>query len=234
MATQQGVAQDFSNVALSVEILHASAGRRRRIVSALTPDGIDVAAQPAGTGNRAEAPGTGSCDALVVDLHRSEPSAADLRAIVEQADGTPVVVISATSDRRAMRLALAAGADGFVLDDELEASLPAAVRGVCSGQLSLPRVARDIVARPSLSTREKQILGMVVLGFSNGEIAAQLFLAESTVKSHLSSAFSKLGVRSRNEATAMILDPDSGLGTGILAISEEHERVGPVDGISRR
>jgi DNA-binding NarL/FixJ family response regulator len=95
--------------------------------------------------------------------------------------------------------------------------------------LSLPRDARDVVARPKLSTREKQILGMVVLGFSNGEIASKLSLAESTVKSHLSSSFSKLGVRSRNEATAMILDPDGGLGTGILAISEEHERLGPVD-----
>ena len=131
-----------------------------------------------------------------------------------------------------MRLALAAGADGYVLDDELEQSLPAAVRGVYSGQLSVPRAARSIVARPKLSAREKQVLGMVVLGFSNGEIAAKLFLAESTVKSHLSSVFSKLGVRSRNEATAMILDLDSGLGIGILAISEEHERLGPVDGFS--
>ena len=73
---------------------------------------------------------------------------------------------------------------------------------------------------------------MVVLGFSNSEIAAKLYVSDSTVKSHLTSAFSKLGVRSRNEATAMILDLDSGLGTGILAISEEHERLGPTDGYS--
>ena len=63
-------------------------------------------------------------------------------------------------------------------------------------------------------------------------IAAKLYVADSTVKSHLTSAFSKLGVRSRNEATAMILDLDSGLGAGILAISEEHERLGPVDDYS--
>ena len=224
-----GVARNLSTSALSVEILNASGSRRQRIVSALVRDGIDVAEQPAGTRNLAEESARRTCDALVVDLHRAEPSADDLRVIVEQACGTPVVVISAASDRRTMRLALAAGADGFVLDDELEACLPAAVRGVCSGQLSVPRGARDIVARPTLSAREKQILGMVVLGFSNGEIAAKLSLAESTVKSHLTSAFSKLGVRSRNEATAMILDLDSGLGTGILAISEEHERLGPVD-----
>jgi len=218
---------------LSVGILNASGSRRQRIVSALVRDGMDVADQSAGTRSLADESGTTTCDALVVDLHRTESSAGDdLRMIVERASGTPVVVISEVSDRRAMRLALAAGADGYVLDGELEQSLPAAVRGVYAGQLSVPRAARNIVARPRLSAREKQILGMVVLGFSNSEIAAKLFLADSTVKSHLTSAFSKLGVRSRNEATAMILDLDSGLGIGILAISEEHERLGPVDGYS--
>jgi DNA-binding NarL/FixJ family response regulator len=232
MATQHGVARDIPVLALSVEILNASGTRRRRIVSALVRDGIDVAKQPAGTRSVAKESRTRTGDALVVDLHHAESSAGDLHLIVEQACGTPVVVISGASDRRAVRLALAAGADGFVVDDELERCLAPAVRGVCSGQLSVPRDARNIVARPKLSTREKQVLGMVVLGFSNGEIAAKLFIAESTVKSHLSSAFSKLGVRSRNEATAMILDLDSGLGTGILAISGEHERLGPVDGPS--
>ena len=233
MPTQHQVARDLTAFTPCVEILGASGRRRQRIVSALARDGIDAVKQPAGT--RSIVDESGSCvrDAVVVDLDRAGTSVGDLRLIVEQAGGAPVVVISAASDRPVIRLALAAGVSGFVLDDELEACLPAAVRGVCGGQLSLPRCARDIVARPRLSTREKQILGMVVLGFSNSEIAAKLFLADSTVKSHLSTAFSKLGVRSRNEATAMILDVDSGLGTGILAISEEHERLGPVDGFVR-
>lgn len=59
---------------------------------------------------------------------------------------------------------------------------------------------------------------MVVLSFTNGEIAQKLYVSESTVKSHLSSAFAKLGVRSRSAAAEAILDPVNGLGTGILAI----------------
>jgi DNA-binding NarL/FixJ family response regulator len=72
-----------------------------------------------------------------------------------------------------------------------------------------------------LSSREKQVLGLVVMGYMNSQIAAQLFLAESTVKSHLSSAFDKLGVRSRHEAVARILDPQGGLGVGILTVGGE-------------
>ena len=69
----------------------------------------------------------------------------------------------------------------------------------------------------------KQILGMVVLGFSNAEIAAKLYVSESTVKSHLSSAFATIGVRTRKQAAALILDPGSGFGTGILAITDPIE-----------
>ena len=59
--------------------------------------------------------------------------------------------------------------------------------------------------------------------FTNSEIGARLFRAESTVKSHLSSAFAKLRVRSRSEAAAMIVDPQGSLGTGILAITSNGE-----------
>ena len=81
---------------------------------------------------------------------------------------------------------------------------------------------RDAVAQPILSPREKQVLSMVVLGFTNREVANKLHVTETTVKSHLSSVYRKLRVRSRHEATALILS-DKNLGLGILALSGERQ-----------
>jgi DNA-binding CsgD family transcriptional regulator len=66
---------------------------------------------------------------------------------------------------------------------------------------------------------------MVVLDFSNAEIARKLVVSESNVKSHLTSAFNKLGVRSRSAAAELILDSESGLGPGILRISPEEPEI---------
>ena len=114
-----------------------------------------------------------------------------------------------------MRRALELGVGGIVLEDEAREALAAVVAVVCAGQVSVPSRQREAVRARALTTREKQILVLVVRGLTNAQIAAELYLAESTVKSHLSSAFSKLGVSSRSEAAAVILDPERGRGLGI-------------------
>ena len=80
------------------------------------------------------------------------------------------------------------------------------------------------VERPALSHRERQVLTCVSRGFTNAQIARQLFLSESTIKSHLSSAFAKFGVRSRREAAAIFLDLEQGTGIALggsrLAMTE--------------
>jgi DNA-binding NarL/FixJ family response regulator len=114
-----------------------------------------------------------------------------------------------------VRRALELGVDGIVLEDDAEEALAAVVVAVCAGQVSAPSGQRRAVRARALTTREKQILMLVVTGLTNSQIAAELFLAESTVKSHLSSAFAKLGVSSRSEAAAVILDPERGRGLGI-------------------
>jgi len=122
-------------------------------------------------------------------------------------------------DRAAARRAFAARAAGVVFEHDL-AALAATVVAVAAGQLVVPSSMRAAVVKPVLTTREKQVLAMVVMGLSNREIADELFLAESTIKSHLFSAFRRLGVRTRREAAALILDREQGLGSGILAITQ--------------
>ena len=81
-----------------------------------------------------------------------------------------------------------------------------------------PRKLHRCLFKPAFSHRERQVLALVVRGFGNRQIAARLFLAESTVKSHLASAFQKLGVRSRKEAAALLMDPDEGLGASVIGV----------------
>jgi DNA-binding NarL/FixJ family response regulator len=151
----------------------------------------------------------------------------DADGLRDWAPDAGVVVVAPAGGGRSTRKALAHGADGFVVRDVLAQTLAPTVNAVAAGLLCLPREDRQGLNRQPLSYRERQALGMVVMGYSNGEIANRLYLAESTVKSHLSSAFRKLGVRSRAEAAALVLDPNDGVGVGILTIptSEGRHRV---------
>jgi DNA-binding NarL/FixJ family response regulator len=140
---------------------------------------------------------------------------------VREADAAdvPLIAVLHGTSTRDVRSALAAGAAGVVGEDGVERCLASAVAAVAARQVVLPAAAARAFARPALSTREKQVLGLVVIGFSNADIASKLHLAETTVKSHLTSSFRKLGVRTRSEATMRILDPQTGLGLGILALT---------------
>jgi DNA-binding NarL/FixJ family response regulator len=149
-------------------------------------------------------------------------SAAQLVEMLRRAsEHVQIVVICPEIQRWEVRAVLAAGAAGVVLEREMAGALGPCLQAVRVGQICVPRQQWRQIAPPALSTREKQILGMVVMGYMNGQIAERLFLSESTVKSHLSSAFGKLGVRSRNEAVNLILDSERGLGMGILALGGE-------------
>jgi DNA-binding NarL/FixJ family response regulator len=159
-------------------------------------------------------------DAISSPARQIEP----LRLRIEQAQ---VVVICPGIQRWEVRAALAVGVAGVVLEDEMAEVLGPCLRAVHAGQICVPREHWRQIEPPALSTREKQILGLVVMGYMNSQIAERLFLAESTVKSHLSSAFGKLGVRSRNEAVNLILDAKHGLGMGILGLGGEPLQTSP-------
>jgi DNA-binding NarL/FixJ family response regulator len=155
--------------------------------------------------------------------------AGEVARLREALPETPVAVVCAEVRPGELRTALAAGVSGIVLEQQLDTHLLPCLRAVLSGQVCVPRAQGRQVEPARLTPREKQILGLVVMGYMNGEIGKRLYVAESTVKSHLSSAFAKLGVSSRTEAVELILDPERGLGTGILSLGGE-----PVEPVSTR
>jgi DNA-binding NarL/FixJ family response regulator len=189
----------------------------RRIESVLESDGMLVETR----GLSVEELGHGSApdpDVLVVAFGRGVTERdQQMRRMRKSLPNTHLIAVMPEDSRRGVRRALEAGADGVVFETEVEAALTLTVRAVLAGQTAVPAAGRHEVDRPTLSGREKQVLGMVVMGMSNKAIAAKLFLAESTVKCHLSSAFSKLGVRSRNEAADLILHSGTELGLGLIA-----------------
>jgi DNA-binding NarL/FixJ family response regulator len=113
--------------------------------------------------------------------------------------------------------ALRAGASGFVLKDDPPEQLLAAVRTVSHGDALLSpaitkRVIRQFARRPrpappkelgELSERERDVFRLIADGLSNGEIAQELYISETTVKTHVTHILQKLGLRDRVQAVVL-------------------------------
>jgi len=137
------------------------------------------------------------------------------RRILRRDDAPKVVVMTTFDLDEYVYQALAAGASGFLLKDTGRRELIEGVRLVARGEsLLAPTVTRRLIdayvrQRPlpagdslldTLTSRERETLERVARGMSNAEIAADLVLGEATVKSHVTSMLSKLGVRDRVQA----------------------------------
>lgn len=194
-----------------VEIDAEKGPLHKRISAALTADGISVRPLPSGNGNGAGA------DVVVTvrDLSRGE-RVSTLRRALDALGSAAIVIVSPLTGPSDLRRALTAGASGLVFDTEIDTALAPVVRAVAADHTCVPGSVKLTVDKPALSHREREVLRLAVSGRTNGEIAAMLCLAESTVKSHLSAAFHRLGVRSRREAATLVLDPAEGLAPLIL------------------
>ncbi len=115
-----------------------------------------------------------------------------------------VVMFSGIDDPTLVQAALARGAAAFVLKHveprDLAGALRQVVRGSIFTPLDLPGSAKESASEAGLTKRESSILEALEHGSSNHEIAKRLFLAEQTVKFHLTNIYRKLGVSTRTEA----------------------------------
>jgi DNA-binding NarL/FixJ family response regulator len=151
------------------------------------------------------------------DRHRPDVALLDLRmpelggtgAIEEmrRRDASARVIVLTTFDTDADIVgAIKAGAKGYLLKDAPREELLASIRKVHSGETSISsalvaKLAASMTSEP-LTGRELEIMALLACGKSNKEIGANLYISETTVKSHLRSIFSKLNVLSRTEAIA--------------------------------
>jgi DNA-binding NarL/FixJ family response regulator len=190
---------------LSVAV-DANEALQARVAAVLEADGITIVS------NDSHAP----ADLWVVGVDLSQSiSLRRLKTILARRD-EPVVAVSPYCGVMGLRRAVKAGADSLVLEQELEDALVPAARAVAAGLTVMPAGLWNGAERVALSHREREVLRLAVTGRTNSEIASTLFLAESTVKSHLSSAYRKLGAGGRNDAASMVFDPDGGLADMVL------------------
>ncbi|MBF4635887.1 response regulator transcription factor [Agreia pratensis] len=151
-------------------------------------------------------------DVVLMDLQfgaRSQATGADATRRIRALDAAPYVLVLTNYDSDADILgAVEAGASGYLLKDAPPHELIAAVRAAAAGESALaPVIASRLLSRmrapqASLSSREIEVLELVAAGRSNTEVAGDLFVSETTVKSHLAHIFTKLGVSSRTAAVS--------------------------------
>jgi DNA-binding NarL/FixJ family response regulator len=186
-----------------------------RMILEVEPD-IDIVGEAA-DGNEAVAEaGRTEPDVILMDVRMPNLDGLEAtRRIVRSRQSGSRVLILTTFDRDAyVYEALLAGASGFVLQDIAPEQLVDAIRVIANGEALLsPTVTRRLIeefvrrppddARPTpreleqLTPREAEILRLVARGLSNAEIAAQAFVSEPTVKTHVARILMKLGLRDR-------------------------------------
>jgi two-component system, NarL family, response regulator NreC len=155
-------------------------------------------------------------DVLVLDLNM--PGGSSLEAIPvirDQSPDTQIVVLTMQQEPAFAREALAAGALGYVLKEAADEELVEAVRRAAAGESYLnPRLGARIAAAPppgppgGLSEREMDVLRLIARGYTNAEIAKQLYLSVRTVETHRFHIQQKLGLTTRAELVGFAIEHD--------------------------
>ena len=154
-------------------------------------------------------------DILVLDLNLAGISSIEyIPKLLERSPKTRIVVLTMQTEPAYARDALRAGARAYVLKESAEDELVTAVKAAADGKTYLnPRVGAMIAAEPEgseadgeLTPREQEILRLLALGHTNGEIAEQLFLSRRTIETHRASIQRKLDLSTRAELTRYAIE----------------------------
>ena len=155
---------------------------------------------------------------ILMDIRMPELDGLQATRRILATDGTARILILTTFDLdEYVYEALRAGASGFVLKDDSPEQLIAAIRTVAAGDALLsPTITKRVIQkfarmpRPSppkeldgLSEREREVFRLMARGLSNGEIAQELYISETTVKTHVTHILQKLNLRDRVQAVVL-------------------------------
>jgi DNA-binding NarL/FixJ family response regulator len=164
-------------------------------------------------------------DVVLMDVRMPEVDGVQATRELRSRDGSPpVLALTTFDDDEVLAGMLRAGASGFILKGVTAEDLQRAVRVVAGGGAWLdpavtgrvltvyrgaaPRAAARDVGIDALSSREREVLALIGEGKTNAEIAAELFVGEGTVKTHINHLFSKLQLRDRAAAVVFAFDHD--------------------------
>ncbi len=166
-------------------------------------------------------------DVVLMDIRMAQMDGITATAALRRLDSPPQVIVLTTfqADEQVMS-ALRAGASGFLVKDTPPADIINAVRVVASGAAIIsPSVTRTLLSHfgdgqgsdrrraaaqrlAALTDREREVAHAIASGAPNAEVAAQLFMSEATVKSHVSRLFTKLDVTNRVQIAILVHDAD--------------------------
>jgi NarL family two-component system response regulator LiaR len=170
--------------------------------------------------------GDGAEAIQLVALHRPDVVLMDLmmpgvdgitatREIRQKYPQTQVIALTSFSEQALVQGALQAGALGFLQKNVSATELAGAIRAAHCGRVTLSPEATQVLAQSmtqpplpanDLTSRERDVLALMVEGLNNNEIAERLFISLGTVKFHISNIFQKLGIDSRVEAVKLAIE----------------------------